>query len=48
MSDLKKYIHKRKETDADFAKGFDSGYEKFKIGVVLKQARVGLIYFFGR
>ena len=48
MSDLEKYIHKRKETDADFAKGFDSGYEKFKISVVLKQARVGLIYFFAR
>ena len=40
MSDLEKYIHKRKETDADFAKGFDSGYEEFKIGAVLKQARL--------
>jgi len=40
MSDLKKYINKRKEIDVEFAKGFDSGYEEFKIGAVLKQARL--------
>jgi ribosome-binding protein aMBF1 (putative translation factor) len=40
MSDLKKYINKRKKRDKDFAKGFDSGYEEFKIGAVLKQARL--------
>ena len=39
MSDLKKYIQKRKKDDADFAKDFDSGYEEFKIGEMLKQAR---------
>jgi len=39
MSDLKKYIKKRKSNDAEFAKDFDSGYEQFKIGVMLKQAR---------
>ena len=39
MSDLKKYINKRKSTDSGFAKDFDSGYEQFKIGVMLKQAR---------
>ncbi len=39
MSDLKKYIKKRKGADLDFAKGFDSGYEEFKIGVILKMAR---------
>jgi len=39
MSDLKKYITKRKETDAEFAEGFDSGYQEFKIGEMLKQAR---------
>ena len=39
MSDLKKYIKKRKSNGAEFAKGFDSGYEQFKIGVMLKQAR---------
>ena len=40
MSDLSKYIEKRKKDDADFAKDFDSGYEEFKIGEMLKQARV--------
>jgi DNA-binding XRE family transcriptional regulator len=40
MSDLKKYIAKRKGTSPDFAEGFDEGYENFRIGVVLKQARL--------
>jgi HTH-type transcriptional regulator/antitoxin HipB len=39
MSDLKKYIKERKKRDKVFAKGFDEGYEQFKIGVVLRQAR---------
>ena len=39
MSDLKKYINKRKKTDPVFANGFESGYEQFKIGVMLKIAR---------
>ncbi len=39
MSNLKKYIKKRKKRDSGFAKDFDSGYEQFKIGVLLKQAR---------
>ncbi len=39
MSDLQKYIKKRKARDTKFAKDFDSGYEQFKIGVLLKQAR---------
>jgi HTH-type transcriptional regulator / antitoxin HipB len=39
MSDLKKYIAKRKKTDQAFAEGFEEGYEQFKIGVVLRQAR---------
>ena len=39
MSDLKKYIAKRKKTDKEFAAGFEEGYEQFKIGVVLRQAR---------
>lgn len=39
MSDPKKYIKERKRRDKTFAKGFDDGYEKFKIGVVLRQAR---------
>jgi DNA-binding XRE family transcriptional regulator len=39
MSDLKKYISKRKENDPEFAQNFDNGYEKFKIGELIKQAR---------
>ena len=39
MSDLKKYIKERKKRDKEFAKGFDEGYEQFKIGVMLRQAR---------
>jgi HTH-type transcriptional regulator/antitoxin HipB len=40
MSDLQRYIKERKARDPEFAKGFDSGYEQFKIGAMLKQARV--------
>lgn len=32
MSDLKKYIAKRKKTDKDFAKDYEEGFENFKIG----------------
>jgi len=39
MSDLKKYINKRKETDKSFSLNFDEGYQAFKIGLMLKQAR---------
>lgn len=39
MSDLKKYISKRKKTDSEFAKDYDQGFENFKIGVLLRQAR---------
>ncbi|MEI6315435.1 MAG: hypothetical protein WCO89_11235 [Syntrophus sp. (in: bacteria)] len=39
MSDLKKYIARRKRTDLEFAEGFDEGCEQFKIGAVLRQAR---------
>jgi len=39
MSDLQKYINKRKKKDKRFAKNYDAGYSDFKIGVVLKQAR---------
>jgi len=40
MSDLQKYIKERKARDPEFAKGFDAGYKQFKIGVMLKQARL--------
>ena len=39
MSDLKKYVEKRKKRDPEFAEGYDAGYYDFKIGVLLKQAR---------
>ena len=39
MSDLKKYIKKRKEKDRKFARDYDEGYEQFKVGIMLKQAR---------
>jgi ribosome-binding protein aMBF1 (putative translation factor) len=39
MSDLQKYIRNRKSRDPDFAENYDSGYEQFRIGVVLKKAR---------
>ncbi len=39
MSDLQKYIKRRKKKDFTFASNFDTGYEQFKIGVILKQAR---------
>ena len=40
MSDLKKYIEKRKVTNPEFAEGFEEGYENFRIGIMLKQARL--------
>jgi ribosome-binding protein aMBF1 (putative translation factor) len=39
MSDLKKYVGKRIKRDPAFAKDFEGGYEQFKIGVALRQAR---------
>lgn len=40
MSDLQKYIAKRKVTDQEFANNFDDGYDNFKFGELLKQARI--------
>ena len=40
MSDLKAYIAKRRATDVTFNDGFEDGYKTFKIGALLKQARV--------
>ncbi|NQT71805.1 MAG: helix-turn-helix transcriptional regulator [Chloroflexi bacterium] len=39
MSDVQKYIAKRKKSDPEFAEDFDAGYEAFKIGTTLRQAR---------
>lgn len=40
MDDLDKYIEKRKSRSPKFAQNYDKGYEQFKIGVLLKQARI--------
>lgn len=40
MSDLQKYVKKRKESDKSFAQNYDEGYNEFKIGELLKQARI--------
>jgi len=44
MSDLKTYVQKRKASDKAFALNYEKGYEEFKIGEILRQARekVGL------
>lgn len=39
MSDLRKYVSKRKAVDATFNENFDEGHQAFKIGVLLRQAR---------
>ena len=39
MSDLKKYVNERKRRDRIFESGHEDGYDKFKIGVILKQFR---------
>lgn len=39
MSDLKKYIDKRKQQDPGFWKDYDERFETFKLGILLKQAR---------
>ncbi len=33
MSDLKKYIAKRKKSDKKFAEGFEEGYKQLKLSV---------------
>jgi DNA-binding XRE family transcriptional regulator len=40
MDDLDRYIKKRKRKSPKFVEDFDKGYEQFKIGVLLKQARM--------
>ncbi|MDW7773750.1 MAG: helix-turn-helix transcriptional regulator [Desulfobulbaceae bacterium] len=39
MKTLKKYIKDRKAKDPKFADDFETGYEEFKIGAMLKSAR---------
>ena len=40
MDDLDKFIEERKKLSPKFAKNFNNGYEQFKIGIILKQARL--------
>jgi DNA-binding XRE family transcriptional regulator len=39
MDDIDRYVEKRKNQSRKFAESFDAGYEEFKIGVMLRQAR---------
>lgn len=39
MSDIQAYISERKQSDPEFAEGYEEGFRNFKIGVLLKQAR---------
>ena len=38
--ELDDYISKRKKKDSDFAKDFESSYEEFKIGMMIKEMRL--------
>ena len=40
MSDVTKYVEKRKKRDRSFAEGYENGYERFKVGAMLRQARL--------
>ena len=39
MSDVERYIERRKKRSAKFAEQFESGYEVFEFSVMLRQAR---------
>lgn len=39
MSDVEKYIDRRKKKSARFEKDFESGYRAFEFSVMLRQAR---------
>jgi DNA-binding XRE family transcriptional regulator len=39
MMTLDDYINERKKKDPEFARGFEEGYEQFKIGVLLREMR---------
>lgn len=39
MSDLQKYISKRRASDSEFDNNYGEGYQAFKIGALLRQAR---------
>ncbi len=39
MSDLSVYIENRKKKDSEFEKNYETGYEEFKVGLLLKELR---------
>jgi HTH-type transcriptional regulator / antitoxin HipB len=39
MSDLTRYTNDRTTRDPEFAEGLESGYEEFRVGVLLRHAR---------
>ena len=39
MSDLRVYIENRKKSDPEFSENFEEGYQEFKLGAMLRQAR---------
>jgi ribosome-binding protein aMBF1 (putative translation factor) len=39
MSDLRVYIENRKKSDPEFSENFVEGYQEFKLGAMLRQAR---------
>jgi ribosome-binding protein aMBF1 (putative translation factor) len=39
MSDVERYIEKRKKQSARFAKDYESGYQTFEFSVMLREAR---------
>jgi len=40
MSDFQKYKQRRMQQDPDFWAGYDERFETFRIGILLKQARL--------
>ena len=41
MGDLTDYIARRMESDSEYSGGYQSGYEEFKTGLILKILRLG-------
>jgi len=39
MSDLSVYIENRKKKDSEFEKNYETGYDEFKVGLLLKELR---------
>jgi DNA-binding XRE family transcriptional regulator len=40
VSDLKAYITRRRQSDAEYSRGYQFGYEEFKTGLVLRTLRL--------